>query len=120
MPAGVSETVDRKLWVEELKRELKSYHEEIRRQESVLKMLVYRGDYSFALHCAEDLQIFLGQHFLKEESGLDYVLGHGETTLTSGVDARDYRKGSLEILDEKTQRNEQLLSGDLENLDLAH
>jgi len=70
------ELVERKVWVEDLARELKSDHEEIRRQEWVLKMLVYRGEYAFALRRAEELQVFLGQHFLKEESGFRYVLVH--------------------------------------------
>ena len=64
--------------VSELIKELREEHGEIRRQEWILKMLVTHGDYQFAQNRAAELQIFLGQHFLKEEAGLRYILAHGE------------------------------------------
>jgi hypothetical protein len=81
-------------------RQLKSDHVEIRRREWILKMLVYHGDYSFALRCAEDLRRYLGQHFLKKEYRLLFVLASRESKGSSSSDAKDL-KASLEVLPQR-------------------
>jgi hypothetical protein len=90
------EVVEPKLWVEDLARELKSDHEEIRRQEWILKLLVYRGEYTFALQRAAELQALLGQHFLKEESGLQFGILRKENP--PKVDSAERQKVALDGL----------------------
>ena len=60
--------------MEDLITELKRDHDEVRRLVWVLEMLVLRGEDKLARERAEDLQVFLGSHFLKEEARLREIL----------------------------------------------